>query len=72
MQVVGTTVLTQLYKRQNYSHSVCCKDDYVTESRNQPITDISKIFKSCFLLDCQKCNVFYALPFFKNLRNQDL
>ena len=36
-----------------------------------PITDICKIFKSCFLLRYQKCDVFYALPFFKNL-NQDL
>jgi len=27
-------------------------------------TDISRIFKSCFLLH-QKYNVFYALPFFK-------
>jgi len=31
-----------------------------------PITDISKIFKSCFLLHYQKYYVFYALPFFKN------
>ena len=29
-----------------------------------PITDISKIFKSCFLLHYQKY-VFYALPFFQ-------
>ena len=35
-------------------------------------TDISKIFKSCFLLHYQKYNVFYALPFFKNFKNQDL
>jgi len=34
------------------------------------IADISKIFKSCFLLRYQKYNVFYALPFFKNLKNQ--
>jgi len=30
-------------------------------------TDISKIFKYCFLLRYQKYDVFYALPFFKNL-----
>jgi len=30
-----------------------------------PITDICKIFKSCFLLRYQKCDVFYALPFFQ-------
>jgi len=28
--------------------------------------DISKIFKSVFLLHYQKYDVFYALPFFKN------
>ena len=32
-----------------------------------PITDISKMFKSCFLLHCQKSNVFYTLPLFKKL-----
>jgi len=37
-----------------------------------PITDISKSFKSCFLLHYQKRNVFYALTFFKNFKNQDL
>jgi len=37
-----------------------------------PITDISKIFKSCFLLRYQKRDVFYAIPFFENLKNQDL
>ena len=36
------------------------------------ITDISKNFKSYFLLHYQKYDVFYALPFFKNLINQDL
>jgi len=35
-------------------------------------TDISKIFKSCFPLHYQKCKVFYALPFFKNFKNQVL
>jgi len=35
-------------------------------------TDISKIFKSCFLLHYQRYDVFYALPFFQNLKNQDL
>jgi len=35
-------------------------------------TDISKIFKSCFLLHYQKYNVFYALPFFQNFNIQDL
>jgi len=35
-------------------------------------TDISKIFKSCFLLHYQKYNVFYALPFLQKLKNQDL
>ena len=35
-------------------------------------TDISKIFKSCFLLCYQKYGVFCAVPFFKNLKNQDL
>jgi len=36
-------------------------------------TDISKIFKSCFfLLHYQKYDVFYTLPFFQNLKNQDL
>ena len=29
-------------------------------------TDISKIFKSSFLLHYQKYNVFYALPFFRS------
>ena len=29
-------------------------------------------FESCFLLDYQKYDVFYALPFFKNLKNQEL
>jgi len=37
-----------------------------------PITNISRIFKSCFLLDCQKYDVFSALPFYKNFKNQDL
>ena len=31
-----------------------------------PITDI---FKSCFLLNCQKYNVFYALTFFSETYN---
>jgi len=31
--------------------------------------DISEIFKSCFLLHCQKYNVFHALPFFQKLQN---
>jgi len=31
-------------------------------------TGISKIFKSCFLLHYQKYDVFYALPFFQNLK----
>jgi len=35
-------------------------------------TDISKIFKSCFLLHYQKYDVFYALPYFQKLNNQDL
>jgi len=35
-------------------------------------TDISKIFKSYFLLHCQQHYVFYALPFFQNFKNQDL
>jgi len=33
-----------------------------------PITDISKIFKSCFLLHYQNYNVFCALPFFQKLQ----
>jgi len=33
---------------------------------------ITDIFKSCFLLHYQKHNVFYALPFFQKLKNQDL
>jgi len=38
-----------------------------------PITDISKIFKSCILLHYQKYyNVLCALSFFKNFQNQDL
>jgi len=37
-----------------------------------PIANISKIFKSYFLLHCQKYDVFYALPSFKSLINQDL
>jgi len=43
-------------------------------AKYQPIadTDISKIFKFCFLLHYQKYNVFYALRFFKNFKNQDL
>jgi len=39
---------------------------------NGPITDTSKIFKSCFLLHYQKHNVFCTLPFLKNFTNQDL
>jgi len=35
-------------------------------------TDISKIFKSWFLLHYQKYDVFYALPFLQNWKNQDL
>jgi len=35
-------------------------------------TDIYKIFKSCFLLPYQRYDVFYALPFLQNLKNQDL
>jgi len=35
-------------------------------------TDISKNFKYCFLLHYQKCDVFYALPLFQNLKNQVL
>jgi len=35
-------------------------------------TDISKIFKSCFLPHYQKYDVFYALPFLQKLKNQDL
>jgi len=35
-------------------------------------TDISKNFKYCFLLHYQKYGVFYALPFFQNLKNQAL
>jgi len=35
-------------------------------------TNISEIYKSCFLLHYQKYDEFYALPFFQNLRNQDL
>jgi len=31
-------------------------------------TDISKIFKSCYLLHYQKYNVFYALAFFHKLQ----
>jgi len=37
-----------------------------------PITDISKYFKSCFLLHFKKYNVFYAFPFLENFKNQDL
>ena len=33
-----------------------------------PITDVSKIFESCFLLHYQKYNVFYALPFIRKLQ----
>jgi len=38
----------------------------------QPTTDISKIYKSCFLLHYQ--NIMYSMLhfFFKNLENQDL
>jgi len=38
-----------------------------------PITDISKIFKSCFWLHYQKYCV-YSMPYlsFKNFKNQDL
>jgi len=35
-------------------------------------TDISKKVKCCFLLHYQKCDAFYALPFFQPLKNQDL
>ena len=38
----------------------------------EAITDISKTFKSCFLLHYQKYDIFYALPFFQNLKNQAL
>ena len=38
----------------------------------QPITDISKTFKSCFALHYPKFVVFYALLFFKNFKNLDL
>ena len=38
----------------------------------QPITDISKTFKSCFALHYSNFVVFYALLFFKKLKNQDL
>jgi len=38
----------------------------------QPITDISKTFKSCFALHYPNFVVFYALLFFKKLKNQDL
>jgi len=34
--------------------------------------DISKIFKSCFLVRYEKYGVFYAVPFFKNFKYQDL
>jgi len=34
-------------------------------------TDISKIFKSCFLLHYQKYNVFYALPLFEKLQKSE-
>jgi len=33
--------------------------------------DISKFFKSCILLHYQSYDVFYALPSFQNLENQD-
>jgi len=33
-----------------------------------PVTNISKIRRSCFLLHYQKCNVLYALPFFEKLQ----
>jgi len=39
---------------------------------HEPITDISKIFKSWFLLQYQKYNVFDALRFFKNFENHYL
>ena len=35
-------------------------------------TNISKIFKSRFLLHYQKYDVCYALPFFQKLKNQDI
>jgi len=37
-----------------------------------PITDISKIFKSYFLLHYQKYNILYTLPVFNNFKNLDL
>jgi len=39
----------------------------ISKTRKKPIadTDISKIFKSCFLLHYQEYNVFHALPFFR-------
>jgi len=45
--------------------------DTDTSAIHGPIADISKIFKSFFLLHCEK-HVFYALYFFKNFKNQDL
>jgi len=41
-------------------------DAYVS-AVHEPIADISKIFKSCFLLHYQKYYVFYALPFSEKL-----
>jgi len=35
-------------------------------------TDISKFFKSCFLLCHRKYNVLHAFLFFKNFKNQNL
>ena len=46
--------------------------DTDTSAIHGPITDISKILKYCFLLHYQKYNVFYAVLFLKNFKNQDL
>jgi len=42
--------------------------DVLAIHRPIPITDISKIIKSCFLLHCQKYHVFNALYFFQKLQ----
>jgi len=36
-----------------------------------PITDIPKIFESCFLLLYQKISVFYTLNFFQKLQKSE-
>ena len=62
----------QMCQRENFSEVTKLKIEIDRYGFFEADTDISKILKSCFLLHYQNYNVFYALPFFQNLKNQDL